>query len=143
MARAKRSVGDLRRNGPLGTLRSTVKKAKISLRNLPLNSGGYTRDGTYYGHGPKVYEAYNDVTGEYLVFRAFDRVAAKTKLNIALRDIDENPLAVSHDFNSYELKQFKHGSPEPEPGMIGSKEWHAEQERFEKRLAERLANENR
>ena len=112
MTTRKRSVGDLRRNGPLGVLMSKGKKLKYELRNLPLNSGGYASNGTYYGRGPKVYEAYNDATGEYLTFRAYDRAAAKRKLDIALRDIDENPLAVGEDFNSYELKYFKHGKPD-------------------------------
>ena len=123
MARAKRSVGDFRRNGPLETLRSSMKKMKYELRNLPLNSGGYAKNGTYYGHGPKVYEAYNDETGEYLVFRAYDRAAAKKKLDAALHDIDANPLAVSHDFNSYELKQFKHGKPAREDYPDNSRQY--------------------
>lgn len=106
----KRSVGDLRRNGPLGTLRSTIKKMKYNLSRVRLNSGGYTSSGKYYGIGAPLYEAYNPETGESLVFRAADRNAAKHHVEDALNAITNNPLALADRFSNYDVKMFKYGT---------------------------------
>lgn len=83
-----------------------AKKFKYTLERVRLNSGGYTSAGQYYGQGAPLFEACSDETGDCLTFRAADRKAAKAKLDRALEDISSNPLALSREFNHYELKRF-------------------------------------
>jgi len=114
MTSRKRSVGDLRRNGPLGTLRSTVKKLKYTLQRVRLDRGGYTSSGKYYGIGAPLYEAYNPETGESLVFRAADRATAKRHVEDALNAITNNPLALADRFSNHDVKMFKYGTSHPD-----------------------------
>jgi len=114
MARAKRSVGDLRRSGALGTLRSTFKKMKYTLQRVRLDRGGYTSSGRYYGTGAPLYEAYNPETGESLVFRAADRATAKRHVEDALNAITNNPLALADRFSNHDVKMFKYGTSHPD-----------------------------
>ena len=112
----KRSVGDLRRNGPLTTLIPKVKKLKYSLKVIPLNSGGYTSRGEYYGRGGTLYEAYNEATDESLIFRAADRESAKRMLENALNGTAV--LSYGDSLNPDSIELFKNGRPK-----YGSKEW--------------------
>lgn len=55
-------------------------KLRIGLVHVPLDSGGYDKGGAYWGHGQRIYYAYDAETGGDQVaayFRAADRSAAK------------------------------------------------------------------
>ncbi len=52
--------------------------SKFYLRHIPLNSGGYTSQGIYYGVGRRLYEAWND--DHSIEFRAHDRADAKDEV---------------------------------------------------------------
>ena len=68
-----------------------MAKGKIRLYRIPLDRGGYTKSGQYFGTGPKLYKAeLYDSDGNYVEetqeFRSYDRstasVKAKTLFNI-------------------------------------------------------------
>jgi hypothetical protein len=74
--------GDPKRGAALG--RPSVKDAandepiKLYLRRVHLNSGGYDRNGTYFGHGSGLWwVASEDETVDYML-RASDRDDAKS-----------------------------------------------------------------
>lgn len=78
--------GDPRRGAALG--RPTIQEApltfngKLYVRHVRLDSGGYDRNGTYFGHGKPLYWiADADGTVDYMV-RADDHAGAK-KLALA------------------------------------------------------------
>ena len=102
--RHKRLEGDGTPAAPRGS--GAAKKFKYTLQRVRLNSGGYTSAGQYYGQGAPLFEACSDETGDCLTFRAADRKAAKAKLDKALEDISSNPLALSREFNHYEIERF-------------------------------------
>ena len=57
-------------------------KGKVSLQRVPLDAGGYTSRGQYYGTGQKLWyffceDAPQHTLGREGYFRASDRVAAK------------------------------------------------------------------
>lgn len=79
-------------------------QAKMTLERIRLNRQGYTRNDSYYGVGAPVYRATSNVTGEELVFRAANRVAAKAKLARALSHVG---LGMDQDFNVYDVRRFK------------------------------------
>ena len=53
-----------------------VDAGKVSLRCVPLNSGGYDSGGAYWGHGQPLWETL-DVEGNGFIFRESSRAAAK------------------------------------------------------------------
>ncbi len=53
---------------------------KLTLRHVPLDSGGYDKNGTYFGTGPNLYWC-ADESGEIdFVFRAHNREYAKERV---------------------------------------------------------------
>jgi len=81
-------AGDPRRGAAVG--RPTVQKGdpetftgKLVLREVPLNDGGYDRNGTYFGLGPPLYWCAGGDGDEHdidYMLRASDREAAKRKV---------------------------------------------------------------
>jgi len=58
---------------------------KISLRRVPINSGGYDTGGAYWGLGAPLWEAM-DQDGNGRIFRAHDRAAAKVAIRADFPD---------------------------------------------------------
>lgn len=54
-------------------------QGKVSLRRIPLDRGGYTKSGRYYGVGAPLFEASDDLEWSD-EFRAADRKAARAKI---------------------------------------------------------------
>lgn len=53
---------------------------KVSLRHVPLNSGGYDSGGAYWGLGQRLYWATDESGALDYFFRARDRDAAKAQI---------------------------------------------------------------
>jgi hypothetical protein len=60
--------------------------AKLYLRHVPLDAGGYDRGGAYWGHGARLYWAASD-DGFEAYLRASTRDAAKAKLLAEYPDV--------------------------------------------------------
>lgn len=52
---------------------------KLYLERVPLNSGGYTKSGRYFGVGAPLFRVIDDETGQYEYVRAANRAAAKAQ----------------------------------------------------------------
>lgn len=82
-------MGDWKRGAPLGRANGTpgnFEGEKVSLRAVPLDSGGYDRGGAYWGHHQTLYCAYLP-DGESIYLRAPSRERAKEELRKQIPDI--------------------------------------------------------
>jgi hypothetical protein len=76
--------GDPSRGAALG--RPTVKdegkdfQGRISIRRVRLDSGGYDKNGMYFGHGAPLYWCASEDGGIDFMLRAGDREAAREKV---------------------------------------------------------------
>lgn len=76
--------GDPKRGAALGrSTRHNIDRAasvKLTLRHVRIDSGGYDRNGTYFGHGNPLYWYADESGGIDAVLRADDREHAKESI---------------------------------------------------------------
>lgn len=74
--------------GPHKVVSPAKPRIKLYLRHVPLNNGGYEKDGTYWGVGERLYHFMSDGGDMYDHIRCMSRNAAKIAIRQRLNWAD-------------------------------------------------------